>query len=667
MTRGLYRKLAAGNIRKNGKIYIPYVLTCIFTVTMYYMVLSLSKNPGLEKMLGAQTLMYLLQLGSLVIGGFSLVFLFYTNSFLMKRRKEELGLYFVLGMEKRHLFRVLGWETLYVGGVSLGVGLALGVALDKLMYLWIVRMLGGKVSLGFFFSGQVAKTTVQLFSGIFLLIYLLGIFQLQRAGGLELLQSRHRGEREPKSKWLMALLGVICLGGGYYLALTMENPLASLALFFPTVLLVLLGTYLLFTAGSILLLKMLRRNPKFYYHPRHFTGVSGMLYRMKRNGVGLANICILSTAVLIMISSTSAMMLGMEGILQKRYPQDFMFTFSRDVGEPKGQWTEEIRKLCVERGVQPEKEIQYDSLVFTALKEQDTFRVERETDILSSITVYNLFFVTLEDYNRLMGEERVLEKGEILLYSNRERFDEPILRVFDREYRVAGHLEHFFDEGQLSPDIASTQFIVLWDFQEMEELYQLQKAVYQEYASHISSYYGFDIQAGEEEQVALWRSVREELDQKGFPGSMETLREERPDFLGVYGGFFFIGIFLGGLFGVAMVLIIYYKQVTEGYEDQERFVVMQKVGMSWEEVRRSIHSQILMVFFLPVLVAGLHVAVAFPLISKLLLLFNLSDMGLQVRCTLVTFLIFVGLYVGVYGLTARAYYQIVRRPSVSRG
>ncbi len=299
MNNRFFLKLAASNIKKNSKTYIPYILTCIMTVTMFYIVKSLSMNPGLERMIGGDTLTSMMFFGSIIVGMFALIFLFYTNSFLVKRRKKEFGVFNILGMEKSHLAKTLAWENLYVTLISLAGGIIFGIALDKVMYLLILQVIGTDVTLGFFISGKAVLTTVLLFIGIFLLIFLNSVRQIQTSDPIELLKAGNTGEKEPKTKLLTAISGAVCIGIGYYIALTTENPLASLIMFFAAVMLVILGTYMLFTAGSIALLKMLRKNKKYYYKTKHFISISGMLYRMKQNAVGLANICILSTAVLV--------------------------------------------------------------------------------------------------------------------------------------------------------------------------------------------------------------------------------------------------------------------------------------------------------------------------------------------------------------------------------
>ena len=661
MSRGFFPRLAASNIRKNGKTYFPYMLTGILTVAVFYMVKSLSQNPGLEQMVGAATLAFTLSLGSWLVGLFALIFLFYTNSFLIKRRKREFAIFQILGMEKRHLARTLAWETFYMAAVSLAGGLVLGMSLDKLMYLAITRMIDGPVSLGFFVSGQALAVTALLFLAIFLLIFLNTVRQIQVANPMELLRESQAGEREPRSRWLTALVGLACVGTGYYLAITTENPMTSMLLFFVAVVLVVIGTYLLFTAGITVFLKLLRKNKRYYYQPRHFVSVSGLIYRMRRNAVGLANICVLSTMVLVMISATSSLMLGMEDIIHSRYPYHFAVYTEGMTPEEGEALADRVRELQRQQELPVTGEIQYAYLAFSCLEDGDTFLVTREVSMMVLDDVANLFFVSLDDFNRGMGTDWTLEEGEVLLYANRKDYRYPELRLFDKTYTVKAQLDSFLGNGITAANAASSYFLVVRDWQEVQELYEQQKAVLGDIASQCQYYYGFDTSAGEEEQRAFFQAFNNWRAENQILGIVESSVDARTSFLGLYGGFFFLGVFLGVLFLAATVLIIYYKQISEGYEDQERFSILQKVGMSRREVKASIRSQVLLVFFLPLAVAGAHTAAALPMVMRMLALLNLTNQRLYVACSAVCFLVFGVLYVLVYRLTARTYYRIVRR------
>ncbi len=661
MKMSFYPKLAAGNMKKNARTYVPYMLTCIITVAMYYIVKSLSQNPGVKEMIGGGYLSELMFIGSHVVALFAVIFLFYTNSFLVKRRKKEFGVFNILGMEKRHLAWVLGWETAYLALGSLVLGLLLGIIMDKAMYLLVGKIIGGGVPLGFFVSARVIGQTVQIFAVIFLLICINAIRQVHVADPIALLQAGNAGEKEPSTRWLLALAGLVSVGGGYYIAVTVSDPRASLLLFFVAVVLVIIGTYLLFTAGSIALLKILRKNRKYYYRTRHFVSVSGMIYRMKQNAVGLANICVLSTMVLVMVSTTTSLMIGMEDVVRERYPADIMVYFKEDAPQGNQAYIEAIRALQRERGLAVKNEMAYLYLGLSASHEYK-YEESHEIGVTSALdSMDELFLITLDDYNAVMKERKTLEEGEVMVYSNRTSYDLPVFKLLGREYRVAEKLDSFVGNGQYSANMSNTIYIVVPDREALLEIYDAQRELLGENARSIRQVYGFDMDADEEEQNAFYNDLLDCMAQNGISAVTEARAEAKSSFISLYGGLFFIGVFLGVLFVMATVLIIYYKQISEGYDDRERFSIMQKVGMSRDEVKSAIHSQVVTVFFLPLIVAGIHVTAAFPLISKLLVLMQLTNTKLFIACTGACFLVFAVMYVFVYNLTARTYYRIVSR------
>lgn len=659
MNKLFYPKLAASGLKKNRRLYIPYLLTCIFTVAMFYIVKSLSLNPGLSDMVGDATMTFTMKFGCVVIGLFALIFLFYTNSFLMKQRKKEFGLFHILGMEKHHLYRLIAWENLYVAIFTLTAGLLFGIALDKAMFLLVSRMIGGEIPLGFFLSPRAVVETMVLFLGIYTLIFLNALRQIKTANPIELLHAGNMGEKEPKAKWFMAILGLLCTGAGYYLAITTENPVTSLFLVFVAVILVVIGTYLLFTAGSIALLKVLKSHKGYYYKTRHFISVSGMIYRMKQNAVGLANICILSTGVLLMVACTTSLMVGMEDIIRSRYPNQLALYADDENLETAGEAVEAVKQLQKESGIEVTQEMEYRYLAFSSVLQGDTFVVTRDGKLTEMDAITNLMFVPLEDYNQTTGENKELKPGEVLLYSNRTEYKHPGMKLFDRNYVIKERLKSFPGNGIIAANIANTQFIVMPNMEDIQELYEKQKEILTDIAGNIRIYYGFDTNAKEKEQEEFQKAVYNLMAKNGYHGTMESRVNARQSFMGIYGGLFFIGIFLGLLFVMATVLIIYYKQISEGYDDKERFAIMQKVGMSREEVKASIRSQVVTVFFLPLITAGIHVVAAFPMFNKILILMNMENTEMYAVCTGICFLVFAVMYVVIYSVTARTYYRIV--------
>ena len=666
MNRFFYTRLAARNIRKNAGMYIPYICTCVLTIMMFYVIKSLSVNPGLEEVYGAAAIVILLNLGVYIIGLFSLIFLFYTNSFLMKRRKKEFGLFNILGLEKKHLIKILFLETLYVTMFSIFMGIFLGVVLDKAMFLLITKILGQPVTLGFFVSGRVMAATAVFFCVIFALIFLKSVPMLQFSNPIELLRGGHVGEREPKVKWLLALLGAGLLAAGYYMSLTVHNPVAAIPIVFVAVVLVIIATYLLFTAGSIALLKLLKKNRKFYYKAKHFISISGMIYRMKQNAVGLANICILSTMVLVMVSTTGSLMVGIEDNLRSRYPREVGIYLSGASQGQLGDLREEVRLLAEQELLTVEDDVSNYYLSVTALQEGNVYETDKsvlkETEPVQTMErMREVYIVALSDYNRQMGKEEELQADEVLVHYNRQGMNHKTLVFMGEEYRIVQVLKEFPENGMAAMNIVSSHSIVVAD-EVFEQLRRKMEADEEDLYSSILCYYGFDTEADEKAQNDFQFKLAGRIAEKlGVDCNIEIRGQNRAGFMSIYGGLFFLGVFLGMLFVMAMILIIYYKQISEGHEDRERFAILQNVGMSRGEVKAAIHSQVLTVFFLPLIAAGIHVAAAFPLLKELLALLNMVNVRLYVLFTLGCFLVFAVLYMLIYGLTAKAYYRIVSR------
>ena len=573
---GFYPRLAARSLRLNGKFYLPFILSGVVSAAMLYDILFLNMNSGMVRLKGANGVQGLLGFGSMIVAIFSLILILYTNGFLMKRRQKELGLYNILGMEKRHMARLLFYETVYGALLCIAGGLLLGILLSKLFMLLLCAIMRVDVVFGFEVPAEAVLYTAAGFGGIFLLTYLLNLLRLGRVKPIELLKGGETGEREPRTKWLLAIIGLVTMGAGYALSFTVQDPINALFLFFVAVLLVIIGTYCLFTAGSIALLKALRKNKKYYYQTKHFTAVSGMLHRMKRNAAGLATICILSTMVLVTISTTVCLYMGVSEILNKMYARDVQ-TYVNN-GSP-----EDLDKI---RAVYEEKAAEYG--------------VEMEN--FAALC----FYAPATDYMNY--------RTDIDPYLARANGVDVVGDPSDGPRRVY--------VGCNLPEDAD--------------------------ASLFSAAVEVAIGTGDLNLSSRWFFT-------------DDSRAGRIDFWASLGGFFFIGLFLGSLFLMAAVLIVYYKQISEGYEDARSFLILQQVGMSQKEVKSSIASQISLVFFLPLLAAACHTAGAFPMTEKLLQLFGLSNAGLFGLCSLVTLLIFAVVYYLIYRLTAREYYRIVRR------
>jgi putative ABC transport system permease protein len=646
MNKLFYPKLAAINIKKNSKTYLPFIITCICTISMFYIMHALSMNEGIEKGPGASAVKNTLQFGTIVIGIFSAIFLFYTNSFLIKRRKKEIGLYNVLGLEKKHISKILFFEFIYTLLFSLIFGLISGIILNKLMFLALLKILNFKVAFGFQLSVQSILFTLTVFVGIFVANLLFNLIQIKILKPIELLRGNEIGEKEPKTKWFMTLVGLIALISAYVIALTIKSPVAALGSFFIAVILVMIGTYALFTAGSIAVLKILRKNKRFYYKTTNFISVSGMMYRMKQNAVGLANICILSTCVLVMISTTVSLYIGVDDAVKNRYPRDIMISSNKITEDQAKNINEIIDTELKNTNINLDKRFNYWNNEFNTEKNNENFQVVNKSGFSNDLHGINL--ISISDYNRITGENISLKDDEAVFYSNVDGFDKNSITIENKVFKIKKALDKPIEEFESDgDDLGNNYFLFVNNIDlpnvEGNKFYDLE----------------MDVNGSEKDLVTLTNKIREAFNKNGIDIFVDSAAGVKEEFFSFYGGMLFIGVFLGALFLMATVLIIYYKQVSEGYDDKERFAIMQKVGMSKAEIKKTISRQILMVFFLPLITAIIHVGFAFPMITKILKVLNITNVNLFMWLTLATILVFVIIYGIVFSLTARAYYKIV--------
>lgn len=653
MSRAFYLNLAVDNLKKNGRTIIPYILTSVLTTMMLYMVVSLATNPHLDEIVGGASIKQLLGFGIVIIEIFAFIFLFYTHSFLIKRRQKEFALFSILGMEKKHLARVLFYETLITLLVSSILGIGFGVLLDKAMFLVIAKMIGADIVLGFYFSFFGMRQCVLVIGLIYVLIYFYSMIRIHISSPIELLHSDHMGEKEPKAKWFLSIIGILCLGIGYYLSISTKNPLSALYVFFVAVVLVIIGTYLLFTSISVTFLKLMKKNKNYYYKTNHFVSISGMMYRMKQNAVGLANICILSTMVLVMLSTTLSMWTSIDRVVDSQYPRDFIGT---GYGEVSNIDFDEMSEELIRMGIIPKNLLAYKELSYAGYLKNGTLITDYLNEGMNAVNETQEFYCLplkdIQDYENMKGS---LKPNEIYVYSNVEKVKEKTLSLFGKEYVVKKQLDHLkMDEN--NPNVTEHYYIIVDSENTLERMQQDQLNVYDDNASTIYASYLFDCDAND-------RRVIEKLTQNGNINNFiwTNKSDQKQGLIELYAGILFIGIFLSFLFIMATILIMYYKQITEGYEDKDRFEIMQKVGLEQSDVKKAIHSQVLTVFFMPLLVAGLHVCFAYPMIEKLLHLLFVSDAWLYVRTTIFCFVAFALVYIVIYVLTSKVYYGIVKR------
>ena len=672
MHKGIFSRLAKQNIRNNKSTYIPYIITCIFCIAMIYMMEFLRDCPTLDQAVRqADEVRMIVFTGEIVVEIFCIIFLIYSNSFLMKRRQKEIGLYNILGLERNHIGIVMFLETIITSIGSLAGGIAVGIIGSKLALLLLLKLLHIPSVLGFYISVKGIFTCLFMFGIIFLMILFLNLAKIHLSRPVELLRGNNTGEKEPAAKWLMALIGFICLGAGYYLAVTTESPIKAITIFLLAVILVMAGTYLLFTAGSIVILKFLRRRKSFYYRTGNFISISGMLYRMKQNAIGLASICILSTGVLLMISMTVSIYFGMNDIMLNRYPYDVDMSVT-SISEDECQTAiEAFEKAIADNKVPVEKSVEEIYLDIVCSKNGDQILIKPANTIRNSDSVLVLSLLDQAEYERLTGISANLNDGEIFAwYPSAVQKDS--VTVDETEFTV----KKWLDKNPLTcgEDAVSDNAVLVVTDEDFKKFDEMRTAMYKGVSSapageDLTLHLGLDITGSETDKIDFGTPVMEAVKDLRKNGGLSEnswitsgiRQQEYESYYADNGSLLFIGIFLGSLFLMGTAMIIYYKQISEGYEDQKRFEIMQKVGLSRREVRSSVRRQILMVFFLPLLMAMLHITMAFPMIRRMLLLFGMTNTKLFIGCTAGTVLIFAVVYGLIYLMTARSYYHIVER------
>ncbi len=681
MKLGFYPRLAWNGIGKNKRLFVPYILATAGTAAVFYILFFLASSNFFDNMRGGSSTKMVLSFGVFVIVAFALLFLFYCNSFLVRRRYKEFGLYSILGMNKHNISRILAWETLFTALLSLLGGVFIGVLLSKLAEMAMLKVLGGTADYALHISLPAIEYMLLYFGGIFLLIFLNSVVRIRRLSASELVRSENYGEKPAKANPILGGLGVLVLGVAYYLAVSIEQPLQALTVFFIAVLMVIAATYLIFIAGSVVMCRLLQKNKRYYYKPEHFVSVSSMAYRMKRNGAGLASICILATMVLVMISSTSCLYFGGEESLHARYPRDIVTRSVILIGDEYADAETEIEALrssisAAIAGRPVSNVMDYRSFSLDAVVEQGHVMTNdsalSEFGLVSASKVASFLFIPLSDYNRAAGAHEILGDGEVLVHASRTSID---FDTLDIDGTVQLTVKRELDEmplisGSSAASVLPTITVIVPGLDELAlKLADAENPFGGPAFNYTSWNYCFDTPLKDDDYASLYLDVMSALRDKNiedehmgfYSYSVESLEYNRSDFAGTFGGLFFLGVILSLVFGCAAVLIIYYKQLSEGYEDAGRFEIMQKVGMTKQEIRRSINSQLLTVFFLPLLFAGLHLCFAFPFIRKILYMFSFYNTSFLIWTTVISFLVFALLYALVYKKTSNTYYKIVSK------
>ena len=656
-----YSKFALNNLVKNKRFILPYILSTIFTIASFYILTSLSLGKNLDKLpQGISATKQVLGFGVIVIAIFSAIFLFYTYSFLIKRRVREFGLYSVLGMTKKQIARILILETIFIAVITLVFGLAFGLLFDKLMLLVLLKLFTAGVSFGFVITPIAVFLTILLFGGIFFLLLIYTVVKIFRLKIVALLKEENNGEREPKARLILAILGLGLTGYGYYLAQTIQNPIKAITMFFIAVLAVIFGTYLIFMAVSITVLKLMKNNKTFYYKPKNFISVSGLLYRMKRNAVGLANICILSTMVLVTMGTTSALYAGSEDAYNTRFPRDIIINGYRSTEGKLAEIEKNVKKATQDAGVETKDLVSYNML--NVVGRLNGTEINYESEFTGSFDkIKTIVVLELKDYNKVSKEQKTLNAGETLLFIDKKgKYEANEITVQGVNLKIKEKLTDFPGAlGTAAANIMDTYYVVVKDNADVKKIESAlkKKLNISDGEGEIFNYVGFNISDKSKEAKVIENF--KQLEKEGNI-NIEGKAENETNFKGFYASFLFIGVFISMIFVVSQVVIMYYKQISEGYEDKGKFGIMRKVGLTDRQIKQSIRSQVLMIFFAPLAVATLHTVVAYPFIEKILKLFLATDNNVFLIALAVTIAVFAVFYLIVYLITSRIYYRIIK-------
>lgn len=671
MNRGkFFVKLGLDNVKKNRGIYAPYILSSSFVTAMIYIMLTMGRNDLLKReSVYGEAIVAMMYFGVIVVSIFASIFTFYTNSFIIKRREKEFSLYNILGMNKRNISKIMLVETAIVGTVSIALGVFVGILFDKLLYMVLLKLIGIKANVAFYISAHSILISMMIYGAIFALTYLNSIRRIYTMNPMELLRSEKAGEREPKAKLIISILGFIVLGAGYYIAVTTQHPIKAMQMFFIAVVLVVIGTYMLFLSGSISLLKLLKKNKKLYYKTKNFISISGMLYRMKRNAAGLASICVLSTMVLVMTTVSVTLNQSANKMLNILTPNTIASTIvaSQSNDEYAYRFNELMKRKIASQWDGDVKEVMSKSII-SQFKKQDK--------------LYTQVVIAESDYKKYGGESKIkLNRGESLVIWQDAKNDKSE-SILGKKYDIAGEIKKYDDrllhvtaygnEKNCSIFIVTDEDMKMLESEVAKQNAQMtnknDEAIDNfHYSSTVRYNLGYDLNGDKEKIIKLYNNILSSdisNDIAQGEGVIYQYYSSRYDMekelMSMTGILFFLSAFLGSVFIVEAIVIMYYKQITEGYEDREGFDIMQKVGLGWKEIKSSINRQILTVFFMPLAMAATHLIFAFPMLEKVMRGIGFSYTTLQVKAMAVTFVIFAALYSVIYILTAKAYYKIIK-------
>ncbi len=665
-----FPRIALSGIRNNRKLYFPFFLTSISVVAIFYILCFISFDESIADLDYVGSITQITFLGIYVLGFFSVIFLIYTNSFLSKRRKKEFGLYNVLGMSKKNIAVVLFFETLFIAAVSIVLGVIFGVLFSKLAQMLLLYMAKENAFVPFSINPLSLKYTLVLFALLFALLFIINVISISGTKTISLVHAEEAGEKEPKANWLFGILGVLILGFAYYLAMSVNSAISAILFFFIAVILVIVATYLIFIATSVLLCKVLKKNKGFFYKTRNFISVSSMTFRMKRNGAGLASICILSTMVLVMVSSTACLYFGVDRLIDTRYPNDIITEFRFD--EPEmineeiaSEINEKLDEDVKESGLKVINKYAYNSVSLAGYFINDEFEYDPNGTNVSFGTVKNVVvnFMSLADYNRITGNNVILDKDEALFFRYKEKYSSDTLSVNEMTWKLitpemAGVSDEFEQGEDTYSGIIEMMCLVVNDYEDTKN-YVMNLFDGQEITAYY--HYNIDVDGTDEEKIELSNRFSSTItnDLTASNCYMQNKAGKVKESIALYAALFFLGIILSAVFIFATVLIIYYKQITEGYEDQPRFEIMKKVGITDGDIRATIKTSMLTVFFFPLVLAVIHLCFALPMLKWLMGLLGLFDMRALMISAGVCVALYTVVYAIIYRLTSSSYYAIV--------
>ena len=661
----LTNRLALSNLIKNRKLYYPYALATILAIAITYIFTSLTLNPHLDNLTGADSIKAVLGMGLGIVALSSGIIVLYANSFVMKNRSKELGLYSMLGLEKRHLFSMILKETVIMSFVTLLLGIGVGALFDKLIYAFLQRLIGESTGLVSTFQVMTIPIVLVIFACIFSLLVLVNGFRLLRLNPLQLTKDGLKGEKKGRFLVIQTLLGLGAMGYGYYLALSVQNPVIAIMSFFLAVLLVILGTYLLFNAGTTVVLQLLKKKKSYYYKPNNMISISNLVFRMKKNAVGLATIAILSSMVLVTLVGAASIYAGKKDYLASAAPHDYSVSGNKvDLTSTKKLMDD----FLIKTGEQANEEVAVSYLLF-GIKNQETNKLTVFTKNERKVVPKSIVLVfSQETFKQLTGKELNLSSNQIALYTkNKTLKTQKSLSIDGKNYQIHRQLGDFINKKV--PNIykiivSDYSYLVVPDIKIFESSMKGTSIAQATYVGVNVKDPTHDAKKNLDLLDQIAGEATKQLDSQttGVPVSYFSANS-RYDAEGMVNGFvggtFFIGIFLSIIFMLGTVLVIYYKQISEGYEDRERFVILQKIGLDDLQVKQTIRKQVLTVFFLPLIFAFIHLAFAYHMISLIVRIIGVLNPDLMLVVTIIVCGVFFLAYILVFVLTSRSYRRIV--------